>query len=298
MVTVSHITSVARPRPFNSPEYSKSFPFQVCDHSDYAKSKNIIYSGVSRISGRKCGLCNKNAGALYFSEIASYLKELLKLNSCQELVVFGTAFGEVHFDKFIKKHEGTTMRHTSKSSCFLSFVLSDDLIRKGNTDPKKTQFDSAYVNAPIISPNGIDILIPVDSKRLPYSSMRRNTKLFKQHGASILFPHIKRIMWQDAKIFYPHLNGGFSLGLNNYKEYIEYFDQTITKSSACVGFMGMPKHTNCVGENACTNEVIKLQHHCNTVVNANNSGKRAGSVTDSSNSLLEQCNFLHIGRTN
>ena len=132
------------------------------------------YVGQSYSSPRFCGLCNQNLLTAYLQNVSIALQKK-KGQECSELVVYGTAFGSKFKDLFDKDDWGNpnlqNLIITVHKRCFFAFVLAE------NED--QVVDESLLAN---ITPDGLEYLIPIPKRILPYSEMRRNTKIFKMYG--------------------------------------------------------------------------------------------------------------------
>jgi len=228
--------------------------------------KNVSWPLAGNVSSKTSGL---SCGLSADSKLASFLKENIVpflrgyKDECQDLVVYGVAFGSPHVktmadgahyldsESLLKKH----------GHCFFMFVLEDDL----PPSPSMGHFH----------------LVPVPSKVLPYQSLRRNTKLLKYHG-HFLFDYASHIVWQDAKFF---------KDVFVRKQPSDYF--AIANQDACVSMMALPLHPYAFGKQVfetVEDGALKYQpqflHHCHAILDSLT--KRSG-VTDSVKILMHQC---------
>lgn len=257
-----------------SPEIDKPWIF-----GDSCTS-NISY-GFSQTSRQSCSMCGTKF-ATYLNLLSKQIKTQKELE-CSQLIVYGVAFGgsyirwltgrsiranKTHVHMLLKKH----------SRCFITFVLAESL-----NYSEKEDLLSLPLNR--TSSDGLQILVPIHRSDLPYESMRRNTKIFKMMGPSLLFFWSQRVFWQDAKLV-----GGPTKPLPS--NYFEYFHKTIERNHVCASFMGLPLHTNTMGT-ASTNknfQTIQFAGHCSAIVEA--SVKRP-TVSDDLETLQSQCIAYH-----
>jgi hypothetical protein len=288
-----------------------------------------IYGGVSRISGSRCSLCAGSLGGQYFADLARMLSFYAansgntnnnnnNNNGCSSLVVFGVAFGSEYFQHLFPPtdHDDNNLHrqrrgggrnnnnkagptaaaeeeddfwHHNKNVCFFTFVLEEDLVELHGVPAHQAKLDKHYLRHPILSHDRIDILIPVPRASLPYTSMRRNTKLFKMHSPALLFSFAERVVWQDAKF----RRSDFIQ--NRPKDYLDYFRRTVDRTGTCVSLMTLPKHANTMGaQENCLNRNL-FHRHCQTLLDVDAKGKRTGKVTDSRDALAGQCAY-YLGR--
>ena len=208
-----------------------------------------------------CGMTSDTPLASFFRNVSAFLAHQYS-EQCKQAVRFGVAFGRDHANKLRPFRR-------PPHKCVFMFVLQEQAPVGDNTTRSF----------------GFETLIPVPRKILPYRSTRRNVKLFKFHG-SLLFPFTRLLVWQDVK-----LKGKWFIPA-------EYYNKLLTtkrNDQACVAAVGLPPHKASFGEPAAGNDsyVPKYQDHCNTVVG---SIKRRPNVTDSTSTLLQQCQYYQQRR--
>lgn len=231
----------------------------------------------SRTSPLTCGFCDTNKFAKTFLQLKQELYK--KKHECSHLVVYGVAFGEEHIASLTMSAPSRTIDGQYlinwHNRCFFTFVLREEL-------PPREKYGPEFPT----SSDGLDILVPISKNDLPYSNMRRNTKLLKLHG-HLLFPWTERLIWQDAKFRRD------SFEPNRPTNYFRLFSDTIEKHKVCVSLMGIPIHSNTFGEEHVLNPSYRgdFMHHCETILDARAKRPR---VTDSSNAIRTQCaKYLH-----
>ena len=196
--------------------------------------------------------------------------------------------------------------------CFMTFVLAEHLDsnvtqavfpNKNHNNNHKNSLQQKYY----YSNDGLQLLIPIQRKDLPYTNMRRNTKIFKMIGPSYLFGDwVERVIWQDAKLVaynVPHT----ILPIN----YFEYFFNVIHMTSiprntnsddhVCASFMGLPYHKNTMGSQLIQpppsrqtvhpmQRTVQFTPHCDAIIEA--SSKRP-TISDDLHSVQYQCSTYY-----
>ena len=241
----------------------------------------------SRTSDHMCGYCTddpptSNPDTTKERKFVQYLYDLsaqlrtLKEEECSSLIVYGVAFGEQYTHWLTRQQaDATATKSRTKRKnipykmnaakvqqllqlhgpCFITFVLAEHMTHhvarafpaKNNSTSSNSQEKYFYSN------DGLQLLIPIQRNDLPYTNMRRNTKIFKMLGPSYLFGNwVQRVIWQDTKLI--AYNVPNTILPNNY---YDYFFNAIQMTSmprnsnnenhVCVSFMGLPYHTNTMG---------------------------------------------------
>ena len=253
-------------RQCSSPECSVPWPMEC--------PSNAV--GTSRTSGHTCGLgCGSSRFATVLDTIVDELTDRFS-DECHELVVYSVAFGEMHEKTILQppalfnattglgsKLNASDM-HATHGQCFFTFVLASDTVNGVATQK---------------SADGLDWLVAIDPKDLPYSGMRRNAKLIKMHG-NLIFPWTERIIWQDAKFRRPEIIH------TRPSDYLQWFHHNV--KDVCASFYGLPIHKDSVGYHAIQPNYIlnEYRHHCETIAAAM---RKRPDVTDSMSTLLYQC---------
>ena len=290
----------------------------------------------SRTSDRMCGYCmddltsNDQSGAELKTsrrelQFAKYLYDLsqqlraLKEKECSSLIVYGVAFGEQYTHWLTRQRADPTddgrppdenvpfkmspeqvqqllQRH---GPCFMTFVLEEHVNQNMTRAYNDNENSDTSDNQPkyYYSNDGLQLLIPIQRKDLPYTNMRRNTKIFKMIGPSYLFGNwVQRVVWQDAKLI--AYNVPKTILPHNY---FDYFFNVIHMTSiprntnndnhVCASFMGLPYHKNTMGRhaerpNANAKQTVQFRHHCDAIVEASN---KRPTVSDDLHSLQYQC---------
>jgi hypothetical protein len=243
---------------------------------------NFTY-GISQTSNQTCGLCGGTRFASYLSQLSKQIKSQKEFE-CTRLVVYGVAFGSTYINWLTGRRIQSNQSHVEMllkkhNHCFLTFVLAESL----NYSKKDKLLLMPLTQT---SNDGLQILVPIHRSDLPYDSMRRNTKIFKMMGPSLLFSWAQRVFWQDAKLV-----GDASKPLPS--DYFEYFHKTIEKNHVCASFMGLPLHKNTMGTPASKNkklQTIQFAGHCAAIVEA--SVKRP-TVSDGLETLQNQCSAYY-----
>ena len=208
---------------------------------------------------RTCGSCGENAAYLRLlrDEISAKYKE-----KCKELVVYGAAFGE-SYEQWMRDPEyfgGHSKRSVELyNTCFFSFV--------GNSGTDAYSIDNSQ------------ILIHVDSSKMPYKNDRRNVKMLKLNPG-LLFPWAKRIIWQDAKLL-----GSKPYGIP--VDYHQHFKQTVDRFQTCSSYQALPHHKNTVFD---VNQPLDLMSHCKVIIAA---AVKRPTVSDSLAGLMYQCELYY-----
>ena len=130
----------------------------------------------------------------------------------------------------------------------------------------------------------MQILVPIHRQDLPYSSLRRNTKIFKMMG-TMLFPWARRVIWQDAKLVAYSEEQEWILPT----DYFQYFYKTIERNNVCASFMGLPLHENTMGSAAkkpTKLKTVQFTGHCTAIVQA---AVTRPTVSDDLEALQTQC---------
>jgi hypothetical protein len=172
----------------------------------------------SRTSDRMCGYCmddimshdgngHPTSNPEYTTkeiQFVQYLYDLseqlrsLKEKECSSLIVYGVAFGE-QYTHWLTRQQGDTkgvpyQRNAEQvqellrlhGPCFMTFVLAEhltDSVTQVNNNNNSSTTENQYY----YSNDGLQLLVPIHRKDLPYANMRRNTKIFKMMGPSYLF---------------------------------------------------------------------------------------------------------------
>ena len=215
--------------------------------------------GVSAVSsmGRSCGFCKSP----YLKRIQEEIQQ--HSGKCpHELVVYGAALGADYVD-FIRKAPPKSIDETV---CSFDFVLESE------------------IDASIPSREGNHIFIKVDASRLPYKSMRRNSRIFKMNPLE-LFPWAERVIWRDAKLLPKE-------ALPN--NFTKYFDDTVQHHGTCASFVSLPVHDSSMGLLFDTLSHASYKAHCERLVNAVSARP---DVTDSVKALQFECalNMKYVG---
>ena len=220
-----------------------------------------LNSNVEHYDDFSCGMTSNTPLAIFFRNLSTSLAHRYS-EQCKQAVRFGVAFGRDHANKLLPFRR-------PPHKCVFMFVLQEQAPIGDNTTRSF----------------GFETLIPVPRDILPYRSTRRNVKLFKLHGY-LLFSFTKMLVWQDVK-----LKGKWFIPAEYYNKLL------VTKKNdhACVAAVGLPPHVASFGEPAARNDsyIPKYQDHCNTVVG---SIKRRPNVTDSTSTLLQQCQYYQQQR--
>jgi len=229
-------------RECTSPEYNVTWPLHG----------NI----TSASSDFSCGISSNSPLAKYIQTLSTFLQQDYA-QECKQAVRFGVAFGKVHAGKL-----RPFKRPPHK--CVFMFVLEDEM-------PVGDDSTLSF---------GFETLVPVPRDILPYTSTRRNVKLFKLYG-HFLFPFTKLLVWQDVK-----LKGKFFIPTEYFHKFLAVGPK---EPLSCVAAVGLPTAIASFGQESRSNNYIpKYQDHCNTVVG---SISRRPNVTDSPKTLLQQCQY-------
>ena len=285
----------------------------------------------------------------YLYRLSQELKAL-KETECSSLIVYGVAFGEQYTHWLTRQHadgvdtrstvitntntdDGTNHNKNSNNGadvpfkmsadqvqqllqlhgpCFMTFVLAEHL----NSNVTRATFPNSKKNSQLsttqyyYSNDGLQLLIPIQRKDLPYTNMRRNTKIFKMIGPSYLFGDwVQRVIWQDAKLIANNVPPHTILP----KNYFDYFFNVIHMTSiprntkiddhVCASFMGLPFHKNTMGSasmqfpehttdttttTATMNRrrTVQFTPHCDAIIEASN---KRPTISDDLHSVQHQC---------
>ncbi len=274
--------------------------------------------------------------AKYLHDLSQQLRAL-KEKECSSLIVYGVAFGEQYTHWLTRQQADPTdddqppdenvpfkmspeqvqqllQRH---GPCFITFVLAEH-VGTSLTHDSIDSSSSRNRGRPnyFYSNDGLQLLIPIQRKDLPYTNMRRNTKIFKMIGPSYLFGDwVQRVVWQDAKfVLFNNPREVESYNVPNNltpHDYFDYFFKAIYMTSTlrntnhndqvCASFMGLPYHKNTMGTHATVGRssrsrrqseagkrTVQFRHHCDAIVEA--SSKRP-TVSDDLHSVQYQCSM-------
>ena len=271
--------------------------------------------------------------AKYLHDLSQQLRAL-KEKECSSLIVYGVAFGEnythwltrqqadptddgrspdenIPFKMSSEQVQQLLQRH---GPCFITFVLAEHV----NTTVTFDSIDSNNTRNSgrpkyFYSNDGLQLLIPIQREDLPYTSMRRNTKIFKMIGPSYLFGNwVQRVVWQDAKLVLfesPTKVANNVLNTVTPHDYFQYFFKVILMTSTlrntnhndqvCASFMGLPYHKNTMGTHATVGRrtrskrlgevgkrTVQFRHHCDAIAEAAN---KRPTVSDDLHSVQYQC---------
>lgn len=224
-----------------------------CTSPERNVSWPLVGEAPSATSRLHCGTLSDSPIADFFGYLATSLTEEYG-EECKQWVRFGVAFGGKHVEKLKPFRR-------APHKCTFMFVLSDEF-------PQKKNDTNSF---------GFETLVPVPRYVLPFQSMRRNVKLFKMHGHE-LFPFANYLVWQDVK-----LKGKFFVPTNYYGRFLES-----PLGDTCLAAVGLPPHESSFGNRSSfAGYRPRYQDHCDTVVG---SIEARPNVTDSVDTLLEQCN--------
>jgi len=176
----------------------------------------------------------------------------------------------MHDPSYIGSHNKKAVdRH---GTCFFQFVT--DL--EGHNDTH--------------SIDGSQILIVVDTTRMPYNNNRRNTKLFKFNPV-LLFPWAERVVRQDAKLLRPRMADYFQHPEVDWPseegmpiDYHLHFNRTVQRFGTCVSFMGLPHDHHAV----LYSKRVDLKAHCATIAEA---GIDRPALSDGLDTVSAQCSI-------
>lgn len=271
LADIEYCSDLGNRRNCSSPECSIPWPME-CRADPIGRSKS---------SDHTCGLrCESSRVAAMFRSISDELSDRFS-QECHRLVVFSVAFGSSYQTTILEPpvlFNSTTGLgsklvssdlHKTHGRCFFSFILASN-------DTRGTAVQQ--------SADGLDWVVALNPDDLPYSNMRRNTKLVKLHG-HMLFPWAERLIWQDAKF---RTEGLLHKRPSNY---LQWFDRNV--KDVCASFYGLPVHAFTVGSHANQPNYKRneYQHHCETILT---SLLKRPDVTDSLGALLHQCrDYLH-----
>jgi hypothetical protein len=238
------------------------------------------------------------------------IQPILDQEGCNDLVVFGAAFGS-EYVQYLRNELVDTDDAPDDSEwvvnpgdliekhgrCFFMFVNHPENMEGKTVKPWKL---------------GHYWLIPLQPKNMPYKNARRNTKLLKYTGQYVFLNHDDDdgssietkpvspsvIIWQDAKFF----RGGFIHSVpRDYKTILREessgdFDADLNSNLPCLTTMALPSTKSTFGR-ALTDDVSlglsvssynrpQYKDHCQTIIDALRA--RPG-VTDSPSTLISQC---------
>jgi len=239
-------------------ESSFLMPHRQCTSPERHVRWPLSGSTQSASSTLTCGITGNTPLSDYFSDLADSLKKAYA-TKCHESVRFGVAFGAKHLVK-LKPH------YKSSQNCSFMLVIKEEMPLLGKD----------------ANSQGMEILVPVPRRVLPYKSMRRNVKLFKLHGHEF-FPWTNYLVWQDVK-----LKIKFPVVVPT-----EYYAKFLLARSPCVTAVGLPRHESAFGHDSSLHGYQpKYQDHCDTIVS---SIQARPNVTDSAEALLQQCKTYQSG---
>ena len=210
---------------------------------------------------RSCGFCGDATAYLRSlrDEIAAKYR-----GRCSDLVVYGAAFGKDYVkwlnipNMFDQKVKQAVEQH---GTCIFTFV------------------SGAKRSSPFLVEDH-QIVIHVDTTRLPYQHDRRNVKLLKL-SPGLMFPWAERIIWQDVKLI--KRSSSYDLPV----DYRQHFDLTVEKPGVCVNFQSLPAHRHTIGRDKSP---VTLRDHCYAVIKA---ARRRPTVSDDLSILYNQCDHYY-----
>lgn len=209
---------------------------------------------------RSCGFCGDATAYLRTlrDEIAAKYKE-----RCSDLVVYGAALGKDYVqwldtpNMFDLKVKQAVEQH---GTCIFTFL------------------SGAERSSPFLVEDH-QIVIHIDSTRLPYLHDRRNVKLLKLNPG-LLFPWAQRIIWQDVKLMKRRMRNDLPV------DYRQHFEVTTEKPGVCVSFQSLPAHNSSIGQASA----VTLRNHCDAIIKA---AKRRPTVSDDLSVLSNQCDHYY-----
>ena len=276
ITTIAPTTSTIYKRKENctSPEYA-SVPWPWGTGGNAQSHLSHLTCGFSKTNGNgKDSQDSKSSLLVYLQQETIPLLEKNFAQECRRLVVYGAALGAKYMRGAPNGNDDPFEYHKHHGRCFFLFVLEQDI-------PNMEQ-NATFSSSPLTM-NGQFWLIPLPRSVLPYTNMRRNTKILKYTGQYI-FPFVQeRIVWQDAKFrFFV-----WDRTPVNYHDAMNVFPTTPTDNSSggsrpqdepCIQAMGLPPHENSFGQVAKTKDYRpQYRDHCKTIIKAI---KGRPSVTD------------------
>eukprot|EP00928_Gymnodinium_smaydae_P094759 TRINITY_DN800_c0_g1_i9.p1 TRINITY_DN800_c0_g1~~TRINITY_DN800_c0_g1_i9.p1 ORF type:complete len:308 (-),score=30.12 TRINITY_DN800_c0_g1_i9:143-1066(-) len=122
------------------------------------------------------------------------------------------------------------------------------------------------------------IIIRLDSTKLPYQNDRRNVKLIKMIP-ELIFPWAQRVIWQDVKLMARKKLADIPV------DYLGHFRNSVEKHGACASFMSMP-----IDEVTTGGLDVTLKAHCDEIIHA---AEDRPTISDSLDELITQCEHYH-----